>query len=238
MSSINLILGDCLEKMKEIPDTSIDAVITDPPYGINFLSPRTDDHHKLENDEDIDVGKLYFKFMPEVKRVLKEEGVACCCCCGGGARPSSALATLELIKHLELVQTVIWSKGKTDGSFVGLGWTYRPSYETIIVGAKNKKKMVFYPKYASNVFVCKPIIPKKGEHPTVKPIKLMEFFIRNHTKEGDTVLDPFMGSGTTGVACAKLNRNFIGIEIDEGYFKIAERRIGEWKGQERLELSK
>jgi DNA modification methylase len=62
----------------------------------------------------------------------------------------------------------------------------------------------------------------------------MEHFIKLHTQEGDTILDPFMGSGTTGVACVNLNRNFIGIEIDEGYFKIAEKRINEAKQQTKL----
>ena len=74
-----------------------------------------------------------------------------------------------------------------------------------------------------------------GNHPTPKPIKLMMELIKKHTREGDTILDPFMGSGTTGVACVQTGRNFIGIEIDEGYFKIAERRIAEAQMQPRLE---
>jgi DNA modification methylase len=236
MMDVRLILGDCIEKMKELPAESVDAVITDPPYGVDYLSPRTDNHHRLQNDADADIGALYARFMPEVRRLLKPKGVCCCCCGGGGKRPSSALATLEFIKHLQLIQTVIWSKGKTDGSFVGLGWRYRPSYETVLVGAKDAADFNFYPKYASNVFVCKTHIPhaEDGDHPTQKPIPLMEFFIRNHTWEGDTILDPFMGCGTTGVAALKHGRNFIGIEIDEGYFKVAESRIRPWQNQSRL----
>ena len=65
----------------------------------------------------------------------------------------------------------------------------------------------------------------KRVHPTQKPVELMEWIIKNYTNENDTILDCFMGSGSTGVACKKLNRNFIGIEIDEKYFKIAEERI-------------
>ena len=64
-------------------------------------------------------------------------------------------------------------------------------------------------------------------HPTEKPVELMELYVGNSTKEGDIVLDCFMGSGSTGVACKNLNRNFIGIEIDENYFNIAKERIGE-----------
>lgn len=63
------------------------------------------------------------------------------------------------------------------------------------------------------------------QHPTQKPVELMEYLVRTHTNEGDTILDPFMGSGTTGVACKNLGRDFIGIELDSDYFKIAEKRI-------------
>jgi len=63
-------------------------------------------------------------------------------------------------------------------------------------------------------------------HPTQKPVTLFEYLIKTYTNEGETVLDNCMGSGTTGVACKNLNRNFIGIELDEGYFKIAKERIG------------
>jgi len=69
-------------------------------------------------------------------------------------------------------------------------------------------------------------LPEHNNHPTVKPVHLMAWLVRLVSKEGDTVLDPFMGSGTTGVACKTLSRNFIGIELDEGYFKIAQARIG------------
>lgn len=229
-----LILGDCIEKMKELPEESVDLILTDPPYGIDYLSPWTSNHHKLKNDANMDIGILYSKFLPEAKRVLKPHGLICCCCGGGGKRPVLALATIEFIRNFELIQTCIWSKGKTDGSFIGLGWNYRPSYETILVGAKDKDNYAFYPKYASNVFVCKPKIPKKGDHPTQKPIELMEFFILNHTKIGDNVLDPFMGGGTTGMACHRLQRNFIGIEISQDYFSLAEKRLTAIQGQKRL----
>src|SRR5699024_8683264 len=72
-----------------------------------------------------------------------------------------------------------------------------------------------------------PQIRKKGQHPTQKPVALFEYLIKTYTNEGDTVLDNVMGSGTTGVACKNLSRNFIGIELDEEYFKIATERINE-----------
>ncbi|MHB8559593.1 MAG: DNA-methyltransferase [Thermoplasmataceae archaeon] len=222
---ITLKQGDCLELMKELEDESVDAVITDPPYGIDFLSNRTDNHKKIVNDSDIRIDKLFAQFLPEFKRILKPHGVVCIFSAGGGKKITTALATLELSKHLYLIQTLIWSKGKTDGSFIGLGWKYRPSYETILVASKDPDDYAFYPQYSSNVLVYKPHIPQNGEHPTQKPVDLIQHLLKNHTKKEDIILDPFMGSGTTGVACKQLRRNFIGYELDPNYFKMAEKRI-------------
>ena len=222
---ITLKQGDCLELMKELEDESVDAVITDPPYGIDFLSNRTDNHKKIVNDSDIRIDKLFAQFLPEFKRILKPHGVVCIFSAGGGKKITTALATLELSKHLYLIQTLIWSKGKTDGSFIGLGWKYRPSYETILVASKDPDDYAFYPQYSSNVLVYKPHIPQNGEHPTQKPVDLIQHLLKNHTKKEDIILDPFMGSRTTGVACKQLRRNFIGYELDPNYFKMAEKRI-------------
>ena len=222
---ITLKQGDCLELMKELEDESVDAVITDPPYGIDFLSNRTDNHKKIVNDSDIRIDKLFAQFLPEFKRILKPHGVVCIFSAGGGKKITTALATLELSKHLYLIQTLIWSKGKTDGSFIGLGWKYRPSYETILVASKDPDDYAFYPQYSSNVLVYKPHILQNGEHPTQKPVDLIQHLLKNHTKKEDIILDPFMGSGTTGVACKQLRRNFIGYELDPNYFKMAEKRI-------------
>jgi site-specific DNA-methyltransferase (adenine-specific) len=230
---ITLKQGDCLELMKELPDESVDLVLTDPPYGVDYLSHRTDNHKKIENDADVRIDKLFSKILPEVKRIMKPQGVLCMFCAGSSGSSKklttiyATLATLELSKHMHLIQTLVWSKGKTDGSFVGLGWKYRPSYEIILVGSKDADNYAFYPQYSSNVLVYKPYIPHNDDHPTQKPVDLMHHLLRNHSKVGDTILDPFMGSGTTGVACKQLKRNFIGYELDPDYFKMAEKRIEE-----------
>jgi DNA modification methylase len=217
-----IIQGDCLEVMKGIPDNSIDLVLTDPPYGIDFLSPWTDNHDKIENDG-FDVFQENAKIWIEnFNRVLTDTGCLCCCCSGGGKRPVSAIFTMELVKQMNLIQTVIWDK-KT----IGLGWRYRPSYETIIIGSKSKDKYNFYDtsKSCSNIVRYNNVIPQKGDHPTPKPVDLMAHFLRIHTNKGDTVLDPFLGSGTTAVACKMLDRNYIGIELSEKYCEIARDRI-------------
>lgn len=216
-----IITGDCLDVMKQMPDGCVDLVLTDPPYGIDFLSQRTNNHNKIANDGLSEFLFLLPKALMEFKRILTETGV-CCCCGGGGKTPSSALLTLELVKHFHLIQTVIWDK-KT----IGLGWRYRPSYETILVFSKSKNNYNFYDtsKKVSNIFRYNNIIPQKGDHPTPKPVALMGKFIALHTQENDIVLDPFCGSGTTPIACHRLNRKYIGIELEEKYVEIAKKRI-------------
>lgn len=128
---------------------------------------------------------------------------------------------------LSFKQMVIWDKGK-----IGMGWHYRRSYETVLVASKGKGKARWYDESHRIENVIRPgdygirkIIPRADQHPTEKPSALAAHFIRLHTQPGDVVLDPFMGSGTTGLAAAELGRSFIGIEKDPRYFTLAKRRL-------------
>jgi len=224
-------LSDCLEVMKTIPDKSIDLVLTDPPYGINFVSPWTKRKEKLQNDKLDDWQEMIIPMLQEFKRILTDTGCCCCCCGGGGGKtPVTAIFTIEAIKHFNLIQTLVWKK------FIGLGWRYRPSYENMVVLSKDPKDYNFYDttKKCSNVIegINQDIPQYRGgeagfhdEHPTQKPIALMKKLIEIHSIKDHLILDPFMGSGTTGVACKELGRNFIGIEIEPKYYEIAKRRI-------------
>jgi site-specific DNA-methyltransferase (adenine-specific) len=208
--------------MKGIPDKSIDLVLTDPPYGINYLSPRTDNHDKLENDEMGDWLKSLPLWLSELNRVSTELACCCCCCCGGGKTPVTAIFTIEALKHFNLIQTLVWRK------FIGLGWRYRPSYENIVVLSKSKDDYSFYDesKKCSNVIEgINQDMPNSEEHPTQKPVELMKRLIKIHSKENDLILDPFCGGGTTAVACKELNRRYIGIEISPEYCEIARKRV-------------
>lgn len=222
---IDLRLGDCLEIMKTIPDKSIDLVLTDPPYGISFKSARQTYQRKIENDGFDDWLVLLPKMLTEFKRVLTDTG---CCCCGGGKTPVTAIFTIEAIKHFNLIQTLVWRK------FLGLGWRYRPAYENIVILSKDKDNYNFYDtsKKCGNVIEgINQDIPnakkygKLQDHPTQKPITLMRKLLEIHSLPEHKVLDPFMGGGSTGIACQELGRSFIGIEIDPDYFKLAEHRI-------------
>ena len=126
--------------------------------------------------------------------------------------------SLAMDKIFDFCQMVVWDKGP-----MGMGWRYRRSYETILVASKKGGSMKWYDNSKKVENIIRPItkiIPQSDDHPTVKPISLMEFFIRLHSQEGETILDPFCGSGTTGIAAISMGRNFIGIEIDPKYCEM------------------
>src|SRR3990167_1590205 len=229
-SDIIIMLGDCLEIMKEFPDKSFDSIISDPPYGIDFCSSWTSRKERLENDKLSDWDILIKSFSPEFKRVITDIGCCCCCCGGGGKTPVAALFTIEAIKHFNLIQTLVWKK------FIGLGWRYRPSYENIVVLSKDGNNYAFYDetKKCSNVIegINQDIPQYNGdkagysdEHPTQKPVDLMKRLINTHTKVNNLILEPFMGGGSTLIAAKELKRRAVGIEISEKYCAMATQRL-------------
>ncbi len=244
MSTVKLYCGDCLEVLKRLPAGSVDAVVTDPPYGHNnnngdLIHRREVALGRLPSGEDSPPGRpiandgpeandLFRRVLPEFARLLKPGCCCCCCCCGGGPDPQFARWSLWLDEVLDFKQMIVWDKGP-----MGMGWHYRRSYETVLVAQKPGGKCRWFDRTNRIENIIRPgqgirkIIPKASDHPTVKPVELAKHFIRLHTKRGQTVLDPFMGSGTTGVACVQTGRNFIGIEIDPEYHGIAKRRIAE-----------
>ena len=133
---------------------------------------------------------------------------------------------------LEFKQMVVWDKGP-----MGLGWHYRRSYETVLVAQKRGGPCKWHTDRKDIENIIRPgtlakdkILPRAWEHPTAKPEGLPAWFIRLHTQLGETVLDPFMGSGTTGVDALRLKRKFIGIEIDPHWFAVSCERIAKTIG--------
>jgi DNA modification methylase len=215
-------------------------IMTDPPFGHNnnngdLISQRESALGKgkagaprpIMNDGR-EANELFTAFITEAKRVLKNDGCCCCCCCcgGGGPDPMFARWSLELDRQLNFAQMVIWDKGP-----MGMGWRYRRSYETVLVAYKGNK-MRWYDDSDRVENIIRPgqlginkIIPSASQHPTEKPENLAAHFIRLHTQKGDVVLDPFCGSGSFLVAAYKLERKFIGIELDPHWAKMAQARI-------------
>ena len=134
---------------------------------------------------------------------------------------------LWIDKPLQFKQMVIWDKGK-----MGMGWHYRRSYETVLVAQKRGAACKWFDESNKIENIIRPgdygikkIIPTADQHPTQKPVKLFQHFILLHTQKGDTVLDPFAGSGSTALACIQTERNFIGYELDPQFYQMAQRRI-------------
>jgi len=247
IDGLKLIRGNCLKVMATLADASVDMIFTDPPYGHN--NNNGDLIHRREAalgrlpcganpplgrviaNDGPEANDLFRQALPHFKRLLRDCCCCCCCCCcgGGGPDPQFARWSLWMDEVLAFKQMVIWDKGK-----MGMGWHYRRSYETVLVAQKSKGKSNWYDDTRKVENIIRPgdygirkIIPRADQHPTPKPVELAEHFIKLHTKPGDTVLDPFMGEGSTGEACQRLGREFIGIELDRHWFAVAKRRLSE-----------
>ncbi|WP_286846587.1 DNA-methyltransferase [Proteiniphilum sp. UBA5463] len=235
---IDLRKGDCLEVMKSIPDKSIDAIIADLPYGttackwdsvLNLTLLWCQYFRVLKNGGNI----ILFSQQPftselinSAKDIFRYEVI------WEKEKPSNfAFAKHGIMKYHENI--LIFGEGK--GTYnpqmtigkpnhsVGKGIRKKNNESganTAIV--TNKTDGLKHPKS-----VLKFNREAKPEHPTQKPVALLEYLVKTYTNEGDTVLDNTMGSGTTGVACVNTNRSFIGIEMDDKYFEIASKRIND-----------
>ena len=236
--NMNLMQGDCLEWMKEIPDGSVDMVLSDPPYGTTAC----------KWDTVIDLPLMW----EQLKRVIKPNG-AIVMTASQPFTSALVMSNPEMFKYCW-----VWEKSKATGHalckkrpmkahediavFCKSSEVYLPqmnvgSAYTSKLGKKESKEFSTgqirnkndgsrYPR-SVQYFKTSESERNNFRHPTQKPVALMEYLIRTYTHEGETVLDFTMGSGTTGVACKNLGRDFIGIELDQNYFDIAEQRIAE-----------
>ena len=227
--------GDCLELMKEIPDKSIDMILCDLPYGTT----------RNKWDSVIPLNKLWKQY----ERIIKDNGAIVLF----SQMPFSAElvhSNLKLFKY-----EWIWQKDNGTG-FLNAKKMPLKIHENILVFYKKLPLYNPQMRTGFKPYKCKQgrhstnygayeqghITESNGErypidiiefkkdsglHPTQKPVALLEYLIKTYTNEGDIVLDNCMGSGSTGVACINTNRNFIGYELDEKYFEIAEKRINE-----------
>ena len=252
MNYNEIICGDCLEVMKDIPDESIDMILCDLPYGTTAC----------KWDTIIPFGPLWEQY----KRIIKDNGAIVLT----ASQPFTSALVMSNIKMFKYEW--IWEKTMPN-NFCQAKYQAMKYHENILVFAKGKTKFNPIMEKRSDVGIDRlknsgkvldgsnntsqfmsfkrgqgiyreydkeKIYPKSVQkigsvpncngtklHPTQKPVALFEYLIKTYTNEGDLVLDNCMGSGTTGVACKNLNRNFIGIELDPEYFKIAEKRINE-----------
>jgi site-specific DNA-methyltransferase (adenine-specific) len=227
-----LLLGDCLEILPLLTANSIDMIWTDPPYGHGNhdgdFNARLNEHRGIEdkpiaNDDGDSMRVVVDGMLTEAARLLKADCCCCCCCCGGGGGPKPTFAWVaERMDRggLSFFHSVIWDKANP-----GLGWRYRRQHEMVMIAHREGGKLLWAnnDRAARNIFTLMP--PRDRVHPNQKPLGLMQHFIELHTVAGQIVLDPFMGSGSTGVAAAKMGRRFIGIESDAEHFDTAVARV-------------
>ncbi len=246
---VTLHLGDCLEYMRTLDAGSVDAILTDLPYGTTAC----------KWDEVIPFAPMW----EAVRRVLKPRG-AFVTTASQPFTSALVMSNAEWFKY-----ALVWRKRRVTGHLdakrkplrehedVLIFCDGQPSYNPQMTpsgghvrgpfGKRNGKAAVYndfvddsspaaiateyYPRSTFEF-----LSPMQSVHPTQKPVALYDYLTRTYTNEGDTVLDIAMGSGTTGVACVQTGRKFIGCEIDPGYFAIAEKRIREAQMQLRLPM--
>ena len=230
-----LLHGDCLELMKSIPNGSVDAIITDPPYGTTAC--------KWDSVIPFDL------MWEQLNRIIKPNGAIVLF----GSEPFSSALRMSNIKNYKY--DWVWDKKMKVGMLNCKKQPLKQHENILVFNAKN----VYLPQMTKGKFRNKKIQPTKDfqtygqltnpidnfndvyypssiieisnanqkikQHPTQKPVELMEYLIKTYTNENETVLDFTMGSGSTGVACKNTNRKFIGIEKDDKYFEIAKNRI-------------
>lgn len=235
-SEVKLIQGDCISSMREIESNSIDLILTDPPYNLGLFMQDRDTNLKRmrenffgaagwDNLEYEEWALSMDAFFEESARVLKK---------GGAMIVFMAVIKVESIIQIAQRHGLYY---KTTGTWHKLNpmprnmnlhfinstecWIYFVSGARTGTFNNNGK--------ALHDFVETSVTPKSerafGKHPTQKPVELMKHFVEILTNAGETVLDPFMGSGSTGVAAQSLGRDFIGIELDKAYCEIAAKRM-------------
>ena len=227
----NVYFEDCVKGMKErLDDDSVDCVITDPPYGIDYSGGQSDygqdKFDRIEADEDIEGAiKLYRDVLAEIKRVLKPDGHLYVFT-RWDVYPEFYQVTKQL---LNVRNCLVWNK---DNHGLGdLEGQYAPKHEFAIFASAEDGRPLQNGR-PTDVLEFSRKTTGDYDHPTQKPVDMIEHLLTNSTREGDTVLDPFMGSGTTAVAAIQNDRNYVGFELDEGnYRSVIERRIGEAKRQ-------
>lgn len=237
---INLMQGDCLERMKEIPTGSVDLVFTSPPYNMN-LRIRNGKYcsrqivkeisTKYANYDDNLPMAEYFDFN---KKVIDEcLRVSDLVFYNVQFLTGNKPALFKIIGHYaeKLKEFIIWDKVNAQPAIGGRVLNSR--FEVILVFQNSNpesrafKSANFHRGTLENLWQIKRGRKIHKEHGATFPIELSHMVISNFTKEGDIVLDPFLGTGTAGVSARKLGRSFIGIELDAGYFEIANNRINQ-----------
>lgn len=224
--------ADFLEVVQRMEDNSVDLIVTDPPYKVTARGNAGNSGGMMKTKLSMQ-GKIFkhnnikpIDYIPEFYRVLKEGSH---CYIMTNHVNLYEMLTVAKESGFHFIKSLIWNKGNKI-----MGQCYMSQFEYILFFRKGKHKKINY--CGTSDILDIPNIKTKDEygknlHDTEKPIELMEILIKNSSNENDVVFDPFMGVGSTGIACNNLQRKFIGVEIDKHYFDIATSRIHRCKGE-------
>ena len=218
---MKLYQGDCIQVMRdEIKNESVDLIVTDPPYLIEYKT----NYRKYEHDFDSVIQNdnnpnLIIDYIKECYRIMKHDTAMYMFC----SFDKVDFFKQELEKYFAIKNMIIWVKNNwTAGD---LEAQFGKQYEIIFLVNKGRKKI--NGERLTDVWNFDRVSGNHQQHQNQKPVALIEQCITKHSNVGDIVFDGFMGSGTTGVACKNLDRNFIGIEIEPKYYEMAKKRIEE-----------
>jgi site-specific DNA-methyltransferase (adenine-specific) len=208
---------DTIIGMKDIPNETINLIVTDPPYLMNYKSNRRIKQEKFDyiaNDKN--ANDLIAKYIEESYRILKNNSAMYMFC----SWHHIDFFKQEVQKYFNLKNIIVWNKNNHGSG--DLKGSYAPKHEFIIFA--HKGRCLFRDKRIPDVIDFPKINSNKLLHPTEKPIGLLEIFIKNSSDENDIIFDGFMGSGSVGIASINLNRQYIGFELNENFTKIANNR--------------
>ena len=212
---VTLHKGNCLDVMRTMPDKCVDMILTDPPYGMGFQSGRRAvKYDKIVGDLDL---TWVYRFVHEAYRVANDNTAH---------YVFASYHNIDIFKQafgncFTIKNILVWEKNN-----IGVGdlkGDFAPKVEFILFMHKGRR--LINGKRDPNIM--KFAKSNNKYHATQKPVDLCEYLITKFSNKGDTIMDPFMGSGTTGVACKNVGRNFVGIELDFENFATARWRIKE-----------
>ena len=220
-----LYLADCYEFIKQIPAKSIDLIITDPPYEleVNHSVGRYGDIKKLSYEQIANMSNGFdYSILDEFIRVLKKINIYIWC----SKKQLQYLLDYFVTKHKCYWEIINWNKENAvptgNNTFISdTEYCLFFRQKGVHLGGDYFTKRKYYVAYTNRTDKA------KFQHPTIKPLHIIKNFVINSSKENDIVFDPFVGSGTTAVACKELNRQFIACEINEDYYNTAINRLNQ-----------
>ncbi len=213
---------DCLEGMKQIPNKSVDLVITDPPYLIDTVGSGLYSQKDKQYIKELNFMKDGFskEILDEICRVMKKINLYIFC---------SQKQIIPLLDYFVREKKCNWNiiTWHKTNPIPACGNKYLTDTEYVLFF--REKGVKIYGDYQTKFTYYLTSLNQKDKikynHPTIKPLNIIQNFIINSSNEGEIILDPFMGSGTTAIACMNTNRNYIGFELDKGYYDIILERI-------------